>query len=303
MSNPVEKITSSLKPKLPTEVMFRPSIQVMQVHKEFVVGENTIPVLKGMDFNIVQGDFAMIVGPSGCGKSTLLNIINGWMTPSSGQVLIQGKDIYAMTEDQRTAMAQGLVSMIHQSSFWVKSLSVLENISMPFLLSGKSKTEAYERGNKLLAILSLERYGHYRPMHLSGGQQQRISFLRALINNPKIIMADEPTGNLDTKTSVVVMDLFKQINEKFNRTLIMVTHNMELLEYASKVIRILDGKVVEVKENLKPKQRVMGMMGDLVDLVGSEVANPAQDLDQPMNAEEALAKAKLEEKMKKEGKS
>lgn len=281
------------------ETSFRPSIQVQNIQKEFVIGENTIPVLRDISFDIVQGDFAMIVGPSGCGKSTLLNIINGWMLPSSGEVLIQNQNIYDLNEDKRVVMYKGLVSMIHQSSFWIKSLSVLENIAIPYMLAGKDKNEAKERANKLLKILAFEKYGHYRPMDLSGGQQQRISFLRALINNPKILMADEPTGNLDSKTSVFVMDLFKEINEKFNRTLIMVTHNMELLNYATKVIKIRDGKVEDIKENIRVKPKVMGMMSDLVDVAGNGLEINSID-EQPKSAEEAVIQAKLEQKMKKE---
>lgn len=282
-----------------SEVSFRPSIQIQNIQKQFVIGENVIPVLKDISFDVVQGDFAMIVGPSGCGKSTLLNIINGWMTPTSGKVLIQNQDIYSMKEDHRVSMYKGLVSMIHQSSFWIKSLTVLENIAIPYMLAGKNKEESKERAEKLLKILGFERFGHYHPMDLSGGQQQRISFLRALINNPKIIMADEPTGNLDSKTSVFVMDLFKEINEKFNRTLIMVTHNMELLDYATKVIKIRDGKIEDIKENRKDKPKVMGMMSDLVDVAGNGLEVDALDT-QPKSAEEAVIQAKLEQKMKKE---
>lgn len=263
-----------------------------------MVGENVIPVLKGMDFHIVQGDFAMIVGPSGCGKSTLLNTINGWMPPTSGSVTVQEKDIYQISDDERAIMSRDLISLIHQSSFWVKSLTVMENIAIPYLLAGNSKEDAYHRANKLLIVMGFEQYGHYKPMDLSGGQQQRISMLRSLINNPKIIMADEPTGNLDTKTSIAVMELFKQINEKFNRTLVVVTHNMELLHFATKVIKILDGKVTEINENLRPKQKVMGMMGDLVDLVASEGVNKQALVDEtPKNAEEAIIYAKLKQKM------
>lgn len=232
----------------------KPIIKVDKVIKDFMVGEESIRIIKGMSLEVFRGEFVMIFGPSGCGKSTFLNIMNGWERPTEGVVLFDGEDIYNKNEDQRAIMKHNLISLVHQSSNWVKSLSVIENISIPYLLAGRSKKEGYARAIKLLQMLHLDKYAYYKPMDLSGGQQQRISFLRALINNPKIIMADEPTGNLDTSSSQVIMELFSKINHELGRTIVMVTHNLELLNYASKTVNIIDGEIVKVEENKEYKK-------------------------------------------------
>ena len=243
-------------------------IQVRNVDKNFDVATETVKVLRDISFDVLEGDFVMIYGPSGCGKSTLLHIINGWEEPTSGEVLIEGKNIYFKNEDERARMCHDTITIVNQSAYWVKALSVLENIEIPYLLSGHKKNEASKRANQLISLLKLERFAHYRPVDLSGGQQGRINLLRSLINNPKIIMADEPTGNLDTKSSELMMDLFSKINSQLNRTIIMVTHDLDLLKYASKTVHILDGKVEELKINKKdPKpQKAIGDVFDLKNL-------------------------------------
>ena len=232
----------------------QPIIKVEHVIKDFLVGDQSIRIIKGMDLEIFPGEFVMIFGPSGCGKSTFLNIMNGWERPTEGTVLVNGEDLYKKNEDERAIMKHNLISLVHQSSNWVKSLSVIENISIPFLLAGKSKKDGNVRAMQLLQMLHLDRYANYKPMDLSGGQQQRISFLRALVNNPEIIMADEPTGNLDTSSSSVIMELFSKINHELGRTIVMVTHNLELLDYASKTVNIIDGKIVNIEKNKKYRE-------------------------------------------------
>jgi len=240
-------------------------IQVRNVNKNFDVATQTVKVLKDISFNVLEGDFVMIYGPSGCGKSTLLHIINGWEEPTSGEILIEGKNLYFKSEDERAKMCHETITIVNQSAYWVKSLSVLENIEIPYLLSGHSKMEAKNRAVKLISLLGLEAFWNYRPVDLSSGQQGRINLLRSLINNPKIIMADEPTGNLDTKSSELMMDLFAKINSQLNRTIIMVTHDLDLLKYATKTVHILDGKV----ENLKvvdKKMKAAKATGEIFDL-------------------------------------
>lgn len=233
-----------------------PIIKVENVIKDFLVGQKPLRIIKGISLNIFEGEFVMICGPSGCGKSTFLNIMNGWEYPTEGHVFISGEDIYKKDEDDRARMKHKKLALVHQSSNWVKALSVLENISIPYLLANNDKQHAHKRAMRLLQMLHLDRYAYYKPMDLSGGQQQRISFLRALINNPEIIMADEPTGNLDTSSSQVMMELFSKINLELGRTIIIVTHNLELLKYASKTVNMIDGNIAEVGENKnyqKPK--------------------------------------------------
>lgn len=240
-------------------------IQVRNVDKDFDVATAKVKVLKNIDFDVMEGDFVIIYGPSGCGKSTLLHIINGWEEPTSGEVMIGGQNIYLKSEDERARMCHDTITIVNQTAYWVKSLSVLENIEIPFLLSGHSKMESNKRAKQLISLLKLEEFSGYRPVDLSGGQQQRISMLRALINNPKIIMADEPTGSLDSKSSDLIMDLFSKINSQLKRTIIMVTHNLDLLKYANKTVHIIDGKVENLKvvdKNINPQKA----QGDIFDL-------------------------------------
>lgn len=240
-------------------------IQVRNVDKNFDVATESVKVLKDISFDVLEGDFVIIYGPSGCGKSTLLHIINGWEEPTSGEVLIEGKNLYFRNEDERAKMCHDTITIMNQSSYWVKALSVLENIEIPYLLSGHRRAESSKRAKQLINLLGLEKFSHYRPVDLSGGQQGRINLLRALINNPKIIMADEPTGNLDTKSSELMMGLFSQINSQLKRTVIMVTHDLDLLKYATKTVHIVDGKVEELKVANKDMQSVKAT-GDIFDL-------------------------------------
>lgn len=231
------------------EKINKPDILVKDVVKDFIVGDQTIHVLKTVNIAVEPGEFLMLHGPSGCGKSTLLHIINGWEEPNGGEVKILGQNIYELSEDMRATMCHKDLAMVHQSAFWIKSLSVIENIAIPHMLAGYSKGVSEYKALELLKLLHLERFAHYKPMDLSGGQQQRVSFLRSLINNPKVIMADEPTGNLDTSASQVIMELFAAFNYQMKRTVVMVTHNLELLRYGTRIINMIDGKIIDSKVN------------------------------------------------------
>lgn len=248
----------------------KPIISVKNINKEYIVGGDPIRIIKNVNLDIHKGEFVMVHGPSGSGKSTLLHILNGWEEPTSGQIIIDDEDLYQRNEDERIKMCRGRLATIHQTSEWIKSLSVIENITIPYLLAGRRKGEALVRGEKLLELLGMEQFRNYNPMDLSVGQQQRISMLRALINNPSIIMADEPTGNLDTSSTQVFMDIFSQINNLLKRTIVMVTHNMDLLKYGSKVVIIIDGEITEVRKN-KPVEDVGSgpadiQLNDILDL-------------------------------------
>jgi len=250
----------------------KPIIQVSNVIKDFIVGGRPIRILKGISLEIYEGEFVIIYGPSGCGKSTLLNVINGWERPTQGEVIMKDENLYSKNEDERARLRRGLLAMVHQTSEWIKSLNVLENICIPYLLAGRDKTAAVRRAFALLRLMNLEKYAYYKPMDLSGGQQQRVSLIRALINNPEILLADEPTGNLDTSSSVALMELLSLINENLNRTLIMVSHNMDLLKYANKTINIIDGEIVHTET--KPKaRRAEKQYKDILDLAFNRFAN------------------------------
>lgn len=255
-------------------------IKAENLVKDFVVGDKCIRILKGLSFEIEKGDFVMINGPSGCGKSTLLNIINGWEGPTSGNIYLEGQDIYKLEENIKVDFMRKNIGMVPQSAFWVKSLSVADNVGIPYLLTGKSKKETLKRSMQLLKILGLEKFYDHKPMDLSGGQQQRVSLLRSIINNPAIIMADEPTGNLDSKSSDILMNLFCTIKWELGRTIVMVTHNEELLEYATKVIYMKDGQITKIETKGWPNQVKSDTARDILDLADKNIIKMAEEEEQ-----------------------
>ncbi|NTW14592.1 MAG: ABC transporter ATP-binding protein [Candidatus Moranbacteria bacterium] len=225
------------------------AILVEGVKKSFHVGENEIPVLSGVSLKIHRGDFALLVGASGCGKSTLLHIVYGLEQPTEGKVFIDGKDIWAYSKDWRADFRNQSIGFIPQQSFWIKSLSVIENIAIPAIIGGKGFSESIPRAAKLIELVGMEKWADYRPYDLSGGQQQRIAVARSLMLDPKFIIADEPTGNLDFKAGEEVLQLLNDISDKFGITVLMVTHNVDQYKYGSRIIRMFDGKVTSDEQN------------------------------------------------------
>lgn len=232
-------------------------IKIEGLKKDFQLdGGRKAPVLLGVDLEIKATDFAIIYGPSGCGKSTLLHTIVGLESPSAGKVTIRDTDLYKLSSEERAEFRAQKFGMVYQQWYWVKSLTVWENVALPLLIGGERKANARKRAIKTLDEINMASFADKRPMQLSGGEQQRIGLARALINNPWIIVADEPTGNLDSHSSDEVMHLFQELNLKGKRTIIMVTHNLIYLPMANKKIAMRDGLVVssgasEVKEALR----------------------------------------------------
>lgn len=216
-------------------------IDVSGVTKQFIIGDNRINALSGVNLDIRARDFAMIYGPSGCGKSTLLNVISGLEEPTQGTVKIRGENIYLLSDDFRAKYRSDKFGIITQMSHWVSSLNVWENVAIPLVLKGASFRGAKSRALEILDEVEMTRYVNYSPYKLSGGQQQRVSIARSLVRNPWIIIADEPTGNLDTHTADQIMMTFKTLNSKHRRTIIMVTHNLIYLPYATTKIAMKDG--------------------------------------------------------------
>ena len=200
-------------------------------------------VLDNISFTIKKGEFISIVGPSGSGKSTLLNIIGALDKPTSGQVIINGFNIVSLNESEIAQMRNNLIGYIFQSFNQINRTSVKKNIKIPAIIMGMNRNVRRYRSQRLLDLLGIKDKGEYQPMNLSGGQQQRVAIARALINNPTIILADEPTGNLDTKTGKEVFDLLKMLTRKYKKTIVMVTHNPELALETDKTIFIRDGKI------------------------------------------------------------
>ena len=222
-------------------------IKAENVWKIYGKGEAKTIALKNINLEIEEGEFVMIIGPSGCGKSTLLNILALLDVPTKGEVYYKGRRTSSMSENERAIFRRKVSGFIFQQFHLIKTLTALENVELPMILDEKDKTYRRKMAKKLLEMVGLgDRLNHY-PYQLSGGQQQRVAIARALANNPKIIFADEPTGNLDSKSGEVVMNILKELNEK-GITIIMVTHEQELLKYASKIIRLRDGEIVEIIE-------------------------------------------------------
>jgi len=218
-------------------------LKVENLQKTYGRGENQIHAVDGISFSVEKGEFVAIVGSSGSGKSTLLHLLGGVDRPSGGKVYIDGKDIYSLNNDKLAIFRRRQVGLVYQFYNLIPILNVEENITLPCRLDGVKVED--ERLHELLETLGLSERVKHLPNELSGGQQQRVSIGRALINNPAIVLADEPTGNLDSKASEEIVSLLKLSNKKYNQTIIMITHDHELALHASRIITIDDGKIIK----------------------------------------------------------
>ncbi len=218
-------------------------LRVENLSKVYGKGENKVVALDNVSFSVEKGEFVAIVGASGSGKSTLLHLIGGVDRPTNGKVFIDGKNIYAMNDDKLAIFRRRQVGLIYQFYNLIPILNVEENITLPLELDNREVDKKTLK--ELLELLGLEHRSKHLPNELSGGQQQRVSIGRALITNPAIILADEPTGNLDSKSSDEIVALLKKSNKEYNQTIIMITHNMEIAKEADRIIKIEDGRIVE----------------------------------------------------------
>lgn len=220
------------------------AIEVYNVYKSFQLGAETVNVLKNLNFTINKGEFLSIMGPSGCGKSTLLYLLGGLDAPTSGRVLVNGKDYSTMKETEKSKMRRTEMGFVFQFYNLVPNLNVEDNILLPILLDGK-KPKNYEKQLKdILEVIGMSSRRKHTPRELSGGQQQKVAIARALLFNPEIILADEPIGNLDSKSGMEIMKLFKTINSEYGKTIIQVTHSTEAAAYGSRILRLKDGEIV-----------------------------------------------------------
>ncbi len=218
-------------------------LRVENLCKQYGKGENKVTALDNVSFTVNKGEFVAIVGASGSGKSTLLHLIGGVDRPTSGKVFIDGKDIYKFNDDELAIFRRRQVGLIYQFYNLIPILNVEENITLPLKLDNKNIDK--QRLDELIKVLGLEERRTHLPNELSGGQQQRTSIGRAMITNPAIILADEPTGNLDSKASDEIVTLLKKSNKDYKQTIIMITHNLEIAKVADRIIKIEDGKIVE----------------------------------------------------------
>ncbi|WP_297955447.1 ABC transporter ATP-binding protein [uncultured Ruminococcus sp.] len=217
-------------------------LKVENLCKTYGRGENEVKALDNVSFSVEKGEFIAIIGPSGSGKSTLLHILGGVDKPTSGKVFMDGNDVYAQNDEQLAIFRRRQVGLIYQFYNLIPVLNVTENITLPVLMDGQQVNN--ERLNELLDILKLKGRENHLPNQLSGGQQQRVSIGRALMNAPAVVLADEPTGNLDSKNSKEIVDLLKISNKKYNQTLVIITHDENIALQADRIIAIEDGKII-----------------------------------------------------------
>lgn len=218
-------------------------VEGRNIIKEYRMGDTVTRVLNGISIQIAQGEFVSIMGPSGSGKSTLLYILGGLDDPTGGSVLIGGEDISKYNDYKKSTMRRRSIGFVFQFYNLIPNLNVEENILLPVLLDGKDAKDYKKQLNSILDIVGLTDRKKHTPRELSGGQQQRVAIARALINNPEIIFADEPTGNLDSKTGTEIMKLLQEINRESNKTIIMVTHSADAAAYSNRIISVRDGAI------------------------------------------------------------
>lgn len=225
-----------------------PIIKVRDLYKIFKIGDNKVYALNGVSFDVYQGEFVAIVGTSGSGKSTCLNMLAGLEAPSRGAIQIAGKRIDRMSEAELVSFRRQNVGFIFQSYNLIGSMNAVENVAMPLMFRGVPYEKRIREAEKYMKLIGIGDQGEHMPNQMSGGQQQRVGVARALVVDPEIIFADEPTGNLDSNTSVEVMNLMKKVVREKNQTLVMVTHDNYLASFADIVIRIVDGKIVDTED-------------------------------------------------------
>lgn len=227
--------------------MREPVIQVKNLYKIFKVGDSKVRALNGVDLTIYRGEFCAIVGTSGSGKSTMLNMLAGLEKPTKGEVIIAGEHLEQMKENELVRFRREKVGFIFQSFNLLGTMNAIENVALPLTFRGVDKKTREAKAVQMLKLVGLPKHMKHRPNEMSGGQQQRVGVARALVLDPEIIFADEPTGNLDSNTSAEVMQLMRKVVEEKNQTLVMVTHDNHLAGFADRIFHIIDGKIVKVE--------------------------------------------------------
>jgi putative ABC transport system ATP-binding protein len=219
-------------------------LRTEDLKKLYRIGKMEVPALRGVTLDVKEGEFVAIMGPSGCGKSTLLHLLGGLLSPTSGSIHIDGEDLSKVSDAKRTEIRRRKIGFVFQRFNLFPTLTAEGNLKLAEKIhSGNGGSAANRR--EILRLLKLEDKMHHKPLELSGGEQQRVALARAVINNPAIVLADEPTGNIDTENSQIVLDMFRELNRKYRQTIIMITHNPEAAAVCSRVVRMRDGHIVE----------------------------------------------------------
>lgn len=221
-----------------------PILKTVDLTKSYKVGKLDVPALRGVTIDVDPGEFVAIMGPSGCGKSTLLHLLGGLLSPTTGNIIIDGEDLSKVSDARRTDIRRRKIGFVFQRFNLFPTLSAEGNLKLAEKIHTGNGGNSSEKRREVLRLLKLEDKMHHKPVELSGGEQQRVALARAIVNGPAIILADEPTGNLDTENSRIVLDMFRELNEKFSQTIIMITHNPEAAAVCSRTIQMRDGHVV-----------------------------------------------------------
>nr|WP_300885329.1 ABC transporter ATP-binding protein [uncultured Schaedlerella sp.] len=224
-------------------------IEAKNLYKLYRVGNSVVRALNGVSFEVYPGEFCAIVGTSGSGKSTLLNMLAGLEKPTKGEVIVSGQHMENLNEDGLVKFRRENVGFIFQSFHLIGTMNALENVALPLSFRGEAKGSRLRKADKMLDLVNLRKHKKHMPNQMSGGQQQRVGVARALVVNPKIIFADEPTGNLDSHTSEEVMHLMQKVVREQKKTLVMVTHDNHLATYADRIFHIIDGEIVRIEDN------------------------------------------------------
>ena len=226
----------------------RPTIWVSKLHKVYGTGTVEVHALKGISFKVNEGEFVSIMGPSGCGKSTLLNMLGALDRPSKGKVVIDSVDIRKLNDKELALFRNLKIGIVFQTYNLVNRTTIINNVELPAMIKGTPAKERRSKSLKMLKLVGLEETAYRTPLQISGGQQQRVAIARALINEPAIILADEPTGNLDSKTGKGIIQLLSKLNKENKATVIMVTHDMGWAKYANKIVHLKDGEIEKIVE-------------------------------------------------------
>src|SRR6266699_1497373 len=218
-------------------------LKAENLEKIYRVGKVDVPALRGIDLTVQEGEFLAVMGPSGCGKSTMLHLMGGLLPPTNGRIIIDGEDLTAASDSRRTDIRRRKIGFVFQRFNLFPTLTAEGNLRLAERIHGNGSEEP-DRRREILRMLKLEDKMHHKPLEISGGEQQRVALARAVVNRPAIVLADEPTGNLDTENSALVLRMFRELNDRFNQTIIMITHNPEAAAACQRVIQMRDGYIV-----------------------------------------------------------
>jgi putative ABC transport system ATP-binding protein len=228
----------------------RTILQAENIEKVYRVGRVDVPALRGVSLEVQEGEFLAIMGPSGCGKSTMLHLLGGLLTPTSGRIVVDDEDMTAASDAKRTDIRRRKIGFVFQRFNLFPTLTAEGNLRLAESIHSNGKDDP-ERRREVLKLLRLEDKMHHKPLELSGGEQQRVALARAVVTRPAIILADEPTGNLDTENSAIVLNMFQELNYRFNQTIVMITHNPEAAAMCKHIVQMRDGQIIEPAQNVQ----------------------------------------------------